>query len=95
MHQNSTYQFLRKEISPKDAPITRIHVWCDHDCIYGFKFFSNENVVLEVGYFDYTMKEVKLEAGERLVGVKSKLYDNTPHNNTAHCNLVLIIGRLE
>ncbi len=40
-------------------------------------------------------KEVNLAAGERLVGVKSKLYDNTLESNTIHCNLVLLIGRLE
>jgi hypothetical protein len=49
---------------------------------------------LEAGYFNYEMKEVNLEAGERLVGVKSKLWDNTPENNTGHSNLVLVIGKL-
>ncbi len=94
-HPNSTVQFVRKEISPKDAPITKIEVWHAANCIVGFKFYSNDNVVLEVGHLNYEMKEVNLEAGERLVGVKSKLWDNTPYNNTAHCNLVLVIGRLE
>jgi hypothetical protein len=95
VHLNSAYQFERKEISPKDAQITKIQVWHSDNHIWGFKFYSNKNVVYEVGDFNLQMKEVKLEAGERLVGVKSKLYDNTPNNSTTHCNLVLVIGRLE
>ncbi len=95
VHPNSTHQFLRLEISPNDAKITRIEVGHCNSCIRGFKFYSNDKVVLEVVNFNYSMKEVNLEAGERLVGVKSKLYDNTPEHSTAHCNLVLVIGKLE
>jgi hypothetical protein len=95
VHPNSTYQFKRKEISPKDAPITKIQVWHSDSFIRGLKFYSNDKVVLEAGHFEYEMKEVKLEAGERLVGVKSKFYDKSPLGNTLHCNLVLVIGRLE
>jgi hypothetical protein len=85
---------VRKEISPKDAPITKIQVWHCSSFIWGFKFYSNDKVVLEVGYFNFAMKEVNLEAGERLVGVKSKLYDS-PNGYTYHCNLILMIGKLE
>ncbi len=95
MHPNSAHQFERKEISPKDAPITKIQVWHSDYYIRGFKFYSNDKVVLEAGDFDYSMKEVNLEAGERLVGVKSKLLDNTTLCNTVHCNLVLVLGKLE
>jgi hypothetical protein len=28
-HPNSDRQFERKEISPKDTPITKIQVWCN------------------------------------------------------------------
>jgi hypothetical protein len=95
VHPHSTHRFKRKEISPKDAPITKIQVWHYSDFICGFKFYSNDKLVSEAGDFDAEMREVKLEAGERLVGVKSKLYDNTPGYTTHHCNLVLMIGRLE
>ncbi len=95
MHPNSNKKFKRKKISPKDTSITKIQVWHGDHYIFGFKFYSNENVVLEVGYFFKEMKEVKLETGERLVGVKSKLCDNIPNDNTVHCNLVLVIGKLE
>ncbi len=52
-------------------------------------------MVLNAGNCGGSMKEVKLEAGERLVGVKSKLFINAPPYNTYHCNLVLVIGKLE
>ncbi len=95
MYPNATGQFERKEISPKDAQITKIQVWRGNNFIDGFKFYSNESVVLEVGDFNNEMKEVILEVGERLVGVKSKLWDNFPVKNTFHCNLVFLIGKLE
>jgi hypothetical protein len=94
VHPNSAHQFERKEINPNNTQITKIEVVHGNSCIRGFKFYSNENIVLKVGVFNFEMKEVKLEAGERLVGVKSRLYDNSPEYNTAHCNLVLLIGKL-
>ncbi len=96
MHPNSDLQLERKEISPKDAQITKIQIWHSDYEIYGFKFYSNEKKVLEAGddYYDF-LKEVNLEAGERLVGVKSKLGDNSLGLDTLHCNLVLLIGKLE
>ncbi len=95
MLPNSYHQFVRKEISPKDAPITKIQVSHDGVWICGFKFYSNDKVVLETGFVTREMKEVKLEEGERLIGVKSKIPVKTPAYNTLHCNLVLMIGRLE
>ena len=41
------------------------------------------------------MEEVQLQEGERLLGIKSKLWDNTTTNSAYHCNLVLVIGRQE
>jgi hypothetical protein len=53
-------------------------VWHYTDHISGFKFYNRQGeVVLEAGCFDYTMQEVPLQEGERLVGVRSKLYSNT------------------
>jgi hypothetical protein len=75
-HPNSEYQFERKEISHKDTHISKIQVWYYSDFICGFKFYSTNDVVLEAGHFDDEMKEVQLEAGERLVGVKSRLRGN-------------------
>ena len=93
-HLDSKYQFERYGISPKDTQITKIQVWSGGYNICGFKLYSDNDVVLETGFFDGEMKEEQLEAGERLVAVKSRLWDNTPFNNTFHCNLVLVIGKL-
>ena len=64
--------------------------------IYGLKFFDrNDTCILSAGTMVYTMQEVILNEGERLVGVRSKMYDNSTKNSAYHCNLVLVIGRLE
>jgi hypothetical protein len=83
-------------MSPKDSQITKIQVWhYNDDHIRGFKLFNNDVVVLEAGEFSNKMIEVPLEAGERLVAIKSKLYCKCPCDNTAvHCNLVLVLGKL-
>ncbi len=95
-HPNNTRSELqRKEINPKDAQITKIQVFHNQSYIYGFKFYSKDGVFLEAGYFlNMVMKEVVLEEGERLIGVRSKLGDNSPENNTLHCNMILMIGKL-
>ena len=94
-HPWSTYAFKKVEISPKDSQITKIQVWHNDQYIRGFKVFNNDVVVLEAGSFSSKMIEVPLEAGERLVAIKSKLYCKCPCNNTAlHCNLVLVLGKL-
>ncbi len=48
-HPNSEHQFERKEISPRDTQITKIQVWHSSYYIVGFKFYSNNDVILEVG----------------------------------------------
>ena len=94
-HPGCTYAFKKAEITPKETQITKIQVWYYTDYISGFKLFSNDAVVLEAGGFSNEMKEVTLEVGERLLGIKSKIYDKAPHvNSAAHCNLSLVIGKL-
>ena len=41
------------------------------------------------------MEEVQLQEGERLLQIKSKLYQNDTSHSAFHCNLVLVIGRQE
>ncbi len=94
-HPGCTYTFTKVEISPKDSQITKIQVWHNDQYIRGLKLFNNDVLVLEAGYFSEEMIEVQLVAGERIVAIKSKLYDKSPHSNTAlHCNLVLVLGKL-
>ncbi len=74
-HPNSSrVELQRKEINPKDAQITKIQVFYDSKLIRGFKFSSKDGILLEAGYFlNMEIKEVMLEEGERLIGVRSKL----------------------
>ena len=70
------------------------------DYIGGIKLLSNDGaVLLEAGYLTagngWTHQEIPLAQGERLVGVRSKLYDQNAGNSAAHCNMVLVIGWLE
>ncbi len=88
-------ELQRKEFYPKDAQITKIQVFYCKNHVKGFKFYSKDGILLEAGNFlNMENKEVVLEEGERLIGVQSKLYDNSPANNTLHCNMTLVIGML-
>ena len=44
---------------------------------------------------DDLFKEVILQDGERLVGVRSKLLAYDSQHNYVHCNMILVIGWLE
>jgi len=81
-------------MTPKDSQITKIQVWHNDEYINGFKMFSNDVVVLEAGGFSKKMIEVPLEAGEKLVAIRSKIYDKINLNDSFHCNLVLVLGKL-
>jgi len=55
-------------------------------------------VLMEAGFKSnpsYTEQEIPLEEGERLVGVRSKMFINDSTHSALHCNMVLIIGRME
>ena len=55
-------------------------------------FAGEDQCVLEIGYFDYEHKELKLRPNERILGVKSKLETDA---KARHSCLMLIVGRLE
>ena len=68
--------------------------------IGGIKLLSNDGaVLLEAGYMTagggWTHQEIPLAQGERLVGVRSKLYNQSATQSAYHCNVVLVIGWLE
>ena len=59
----------------------------------GFKFYNKEHSeILRVGVFSWIDKEILLQDGERIVGIKSRTYDTI---NGYHINLVLVVGKLE
>ncbi len=62
-------------------------------CIYGCRFYGKDgNVLLEFGYgFNHTPFEFALADGERVIGIKSRLFESDPR----HEDCQFIIGRLE
>ncbi len=66
----------------------------------GIKLLAKDSeVLLQAGNWgtgaSYTQQEIPLADGERLVGVRSKLYDQNANHSSIHCNMVLVIGWLE
>ncbi len=87
------YDLKRFEIDP--SKYNKILIRFNSHSIQGFRFLHNNKTIFEVGEDRFgNSVEVTLEEGERLVGIRSKLYDDSTVNNTCHCNLVLVIGKL-
>ena len=62
--------------------------------MHGFKFYSKSGeVLLEVGECTEPPVEFALVEGERVVGLKSRIYNKGTTNY--HCDLQFIIGKLE
>jgi hypothetical protein len=52
-HPNSSRkELLKREFGRQDAQITKIQVSCHKDYVKGFKFYFNDETVLEAGKFD-------------------------------------------
>lgn len=92
----SKHTFVKLSMNPAGKEIAKIRV-CSAGYIFGIKFFDKDaNCLLHAGEDNTgTTQDIDLEEGERLVGVKSTLWDNTAYNSAYHCNMVFIIGRLE
>jgi hypothetical protein len=67
----------------------------NYTCISGCRFYGKDGkVLLEFGdKFDKTPFEFALADGEKVLGIKSRLYDK--YNNPRHEDCQFIIGRLE
>ena len=65
--------------------------------ISGFRLLNVNNVVIceEIANLNDKATDVVLEKGERLLGVKSKRYTDSGNDTLAHCNLVLVLGKME
>lgn len=94
--QPSQHTFVKQEIHPVGSVVAKIQVWCSASCIYGIRFFNKEGaIVLQSGSCSNSVQEIPLQEGERLLAIKSKTYDNSASSNYHHCNMVLVIGRME
>lgn len=84
----------------ENSEIRRIRVHLDtyfgKSYVCGIEFFDKDNLlILSAGLITNTYKEAMLEIGERLVGVRSTLYSSDSRNGTIHCDLTLVVGKLE
>ena len=92
----SSYSLACKAVLQAGTQVDKIQVFHNY-YIYGLRFFDHAGAcVLQAGYCgtDHYLVEIALEQGERLLAVKSRLYDNGG-NNTCHCNPVFVLGKLE
>ena len=79
----------------KQEPVAKIVVY-QHDWVHlcGFRFYSaSGEVLLEVGRCSDPPTEFALEAGERVLGIKSRLYNKG--KNPDHRDLQFVIGKME
>ncbi len=81
-------------IDPPDSQITKILVNYDpEECVTGIKMYTKEDkCVLSIGVFEGSVKEILLQEGERILGIKSRLYEE----GCAYQNdLVFVTGKME
>lgn len=75
--------------------ISKITVYYD-DSIAGFKFFDKDGKCVletEIISLDANIEEIFLQEGERLLGVRSKSYNDGDYV-AFHCNMVFIFGKM-
>jgi hypothetical protein len=96
-HPPSRYTFSRVAL-PADAVVKRIRVYTyEGSFIEAIEFFNKDGAsILKTNGRKFDGEhEVVLEDGERLVAIRSTLMDNKNICGTVHCNMTLVIGRME
>ncbi len=95
-HPPNSFTFSRVPL-PADAVVKRIRVYTyEGRWIEAIELFNKDGAsILKTNgrRFDGD-HEVVLEDGERLVAIRSTLYNNES-NGTIHCNMTLVIGKME
>ena len=73
-------EYSEVRIQPVGAVVKKVIMWGNSE-FGGVQFFDKDgNKILEAGYIREQSREFVLGNGERLVGVKSKLYDTSPEH---------------
>ena len=82
--QLTTYSLTCVSTLKPDTEYSKIQVWYSSQ-LQGIRFFTKENVcVLQAGYCTGSQQEIALQPGERLLAIKSRLYENNNTSNTLH-----------
>ncbi len=81
-----------QHINSPERVVRKIIVYYEKNYyVYGFQFLDIKNTcVLQIGRISGETTEILLAAEDRIVGLKSKLYDA---KKALHCGLVFVIGR--
>ncbi len=96
-HPPNSRTFSRVAL-PANAVVKRIRVYTyNGSWIEAIEFFNKEEAsILKTNGRRFDGEhEVVLEDGERLVAIRSTLMDDGTTNSTVHCNMTLVIGRME
>ena len=75
----------------------RVYTW-ENRWVEAIEFFDKDGVskLKSTGREFDTYQDVVLEEGERLLAIRSTLYsDDLVWQSTMHCNMTLVIGRME
>ena len=65
----------------------------DDGHLRGIRLLKKKNeIVIEAGHFDYVEKEIVLQEGQRIVGIKS---NQNSAEYARHSDLVFVIGWME
>ena len=80
------------KINPPDSVVRKVKVFYENNYyVYGFQLFDGDNTcILQIGRLSDETREILLEAEDRIVGLRSKLYDA---KKALHTSLKFVIGR--
>jgi hypothetical protein len=79
--------------NPESVAKISIYYKDGKDYPFGYKFYNKAgDELLSMGTCDGKSKDTILEEGERVVGMKSRLYSNS---DPYHCDVQFVIGWLE
>ncbi len=97
VHPLSKIVFARAAL-PALGSVKKIRVYTNaNQWVEAIEFFDKDGVskLKSTGSTFDTYQEVVLEEGERLLAIRSTLYGDNKNTSTAHCNMTLVIGRME
>lgn len=96
LHSASSHIFKRLEVNPPGSIVAKIIVRYLETFVIGIKFLDKQGaMLLDAARSGGSKQEIVLEEGERLLCVRSQISADNLDHSTRHCNMVLVIGRME
>jgi hypothetical protein len=97
VHPPSNVAFARAAL-PALGSVKKIRVYTNTNTfVEAIEFFDKDGVskLKSTGRNFDTYQEVVLAEGERLLAIRSTLFSNDQTHSTVHCDMTLVIGRME